>query len=93
MTRISTFALVCILIAGITLPALGAQSASGDDIEIIAGKDRTIYEYRHNGVLMMIKVVPKKGRPYYLAPVDGSPHYSDLGDKKNLYPRWVLIEW
>ena len=42
---------------------------------------------------MMIKVVPKKGRPYYLAPVDGSPHYSDLGDKKNLYPRWVLIEW
>ncbi len=64
-----------------------------DDIEIIEGKDRTIYEYRSNGVLLLIKVVPKKGRPYYLAPADGSPHYEGLETHKNLYPQWVIVEW
>ena len=90
MTRIS---ISVAAILAFSLPAQAATSDEGDDVEIIVGEDRTIFEYRQNGVLMMIKVVPKRGRPYYLAPADGSPHYDDLSNKKNLYPRWTLIEW
>ena len=64
-----------------------------DDIEIVEGKDKTVYEYRQNGVLMMIKVVPKIGKPYYMVPADGAPHFETLDHKKKLYPQWVLIEW
>ncbi len=64
-----------------------------DDIQIIEGEDRTIYEYRNNGVLLMIKIVPKKGRAYYMVPADGSAHYQSLDHKKKLYPQWVIIEW
>lgn len=66
---------------------------SGSDIEIVLGEQKTIYEYRTNGVLIAIKVVPKKGIPYYMVPADGSPHYESLDHAKALYPRWVLFEW
>lgn len=81
----------------LTLAAQGLASVPedlrNDDIEIVEGKDRTIYEYRTNGVLMIIKVVPKVGRPYYMVPADGSPHYRSLDHSKKLYPQWVIIEW
>ena len=66
---------------------------SGSDIEIVIGERKTIYEYRTNGVLIAIKVVPKIGPPYYMVPADGSPHYESLDHAKALYPRWVLFEW
>ena len=64
-----------------------------EDIEIVEGEERTIYEYRNNGILMMIKIVPKVGRPYYMVPADGSAHYQSLDHKKKLYPQWVILEW
>jgi hypothetical protein len=64
-----------------------------DDIQIIEGRERIIYEYRVNGVLMAIKVVPRKGKPYYMVPADGKPHYESINHKKNLYPKWVILEW
>ena len=65
-----------------------------DDIEIVEGEDKTVYEYRQNGVLMMIKVVPEKGKglPYYMVPPGGA-HYEDLDHQKSLYPQWRIIEW
>ncbi len=81
------------------LPATNsiAQSSTDDfnddDIEIVEGEQRTIYEYRNNGILMMIKIVPKVGRPYYMVPADGSAHYQSLDHKKKLYPQWVILEW
>lgn len=66
---------------------------SADDIQIVAGKDRTVFEYRNNGYLLMIKIVPKHGRPYYMIPADGSPHYKSLDYSKNLYPSWIIVEW
>ena len=64
-----------------------------DQIEIVAGENRTIYEYRQNGILTMIKVVPKKGRAYYMVPGDGAPLYESLDHERQLYPQWVIIEW
>ena len=75
-------------------PVLASEEDEyGDPIEIIEGEDRTIYEYRQNGILTMIKIVPKKGRPYYMVPADGAPHYESLDHKRRLYPQWVIIEW
>ncbi|HKI75451.1 MAG TPA: DUF2782 domain-containing protein [Pseudomonadales bacterium] len=68
------------------------QNASGD-IQIVEGKDRTIFEYRNNGYLMMIKIVPKHGRPYYMVPADGAPLYKSLDYGKKLYPSWIIIQW
>ena len=64
-----------------------------DDIQIVEGEDKIVYEYRQNGVLMMIKVVPDKGKPYYMVPADGSAHFESLDLKKSLFPQWVIIEW
>ena len=64
-----------------------------DQIQIIEGEDRIIYEYRQNGVLMMIKVVPKRGRPYYMVPAESGSHYEGLDHKRKLYPQWVILEW
>lgn len=69
------------------------DESGADDIEIVVGEDRTIFEYRQNGLLMMIKVVPENGTPYYMVPADGSPHYENLDYSKKLYPRWVILEW
>ena len=64
-----------------------------DKVEIVAGEQRTVYEYRQNGVLMAIKVVPKNGRPYYMVPAEGSGLPGNLETARHLYPQWVIIEW
>lgn len=87
-------ALLHTLLAGAAEVYLEAPDESAaDDIEIVAGEDRTIFEYRTNGILMMIKVVPKNGKPYYMVPADGAPHFESLDHSKKLYPQWVILEW
>lgn len=63
------------------------------EVEIIAGEDKTVFEYRVNGRLLMIKIVPKFGATYYMVPADGQPHYESLDHKKKLYPQWVIVEF
>lgn len=63
------------------------------EVEIIAGENKTVFEYRVNGRLLMIKIVPKFGATYYMVPADGQPHYESLDHKKKLYPQWVLVEF
>jgi hypothetical protein len=87
----SLISIILLLLAHSVLA--GPAPNPSEDIQIIQGEDRTIYEYRSNGRLLMIKVVPKKGRPYYMVPADGSPHYQSLETHKKLYPKWVIIEW
>jgi len=54
--------------------------------------DKTFYEYRINGVLKEIKVVPEVGPSYYLVPADGSAWIRE--DRSQvLVPKWVLFEW
>lgn len=89
--------LAVVLLASISmLPVWAAQAPGGssqDDIRIVEGEDRTVYEYRQNGILTMIKVVPDNGRAYYMVPADGAAHYEDLDHKRKLYPQWVIKEW
>ena len=74
-------------------PSLSIDEARGPDVTLIAGEERTVYEYRQNGRLTMIKVVPSVGRAYYLAPRDPTSGFGDLEQADTLVPRWVLIEF
>lgn len=70
-----------------------AGTQRGPDVTLIAGEERTVYEYRQHGRLHMIKVVPKFGRPYYLAPRDPTQGFGDLEQADSLIAQWVLREF
>ena len=78
---------------GLALAQPTPEDFDEDDIEIVEGEDQIVYEYRHNGILMMIKIVPTVGKTYYMVPADGSAHFESLDHKKKLYPQWVIFEW
>ena len=65
----------------------------GPDVTLIAGEERTVYEYRQSGQLRMIKVVPKFGPPYYLTPRDPTRGFGDLEQADSLIAEWVLREF
>ncbi|MFP8968033.1 DUF2782 domain-containing protein [Pokkaliibacter sp. CJK22405] len=74
----------------------GVSYAADDDLGepqiIITHKtDKTFYEYRVNGEVVEIKVVPKNGKPYYLVPVDGGMRESDRSQLR--IPKWVIFQW
>ncbi|MCP5208246.1 MAG: DUF2782 domain-containing protein [Hahellaceae bacterium] len=61
-------------------------------ITIRQGKEKTFYEYRVNGILKEIKVVPKIGPEYYLVPGDGDGWIRE--DRSQvLVPSWVIFRW
>ena len=67
-----------------------SRSQRGPDVVLRETPERTVYEYRQNGQLTMIKVVPKKGRPYFLVPVDPTENFGELDRAKRLKPQWVI---
>jgi hypothetical protein len=95
-----------LLLAGFSSLVFGAGLAQAESVyipskeeleegqvEIVAGEDKTVFEYRVNGRLLMIKVVPEVGATYYMVPADGEPHYDSLDHKKKLYPNFVIVEF
>ena len=74
-------------------PAGPPPEFRGPDVTLIAGEERTVHEYRHNGQLRMIKVVPKRGKPYYLVPRDHTRGWGDLEQADALQAEWVLWEF
>ena len=69
------------------------EDLRGPDVVIIAGEERTIYEYRQNGLLRMVKIVPNWGKPYYLLPRDPTTGFGDLERADALLPTWVIVEF
>ena len=63
------------------------------DITIRHGGDRTLYEYRANGVLYAIRVEPKNAPAYYLIDPDGTGNYIRSDKTRILIPSWVILEW
>lgn len=75
------------------LPALAAEPA-GETVTIRNDGDNTYYEFRRNGKISEIKVVPKVGKPYYLIPTHGED--GDFMRKDNpemRVPSWVIFRW
>ncbi len=60
-------------------------------------EDRRIEEYRLNGRVYMVKVIPKKGIPYYYIDTDGDGQLELDMDQQALNPvqpvQWKLKEW
>ncbi len=75
------------------LLASTALAQRGPDVVIIAGEDNMIYEFRQNGELRMIRVVPNFGKPYYLVPKDPTQGDGNLQRVDALVPSWVLWEF
>lgn len=81
-------------------PPLPADSAAPEDnylepeITISVKKDDTVqYEYRINGKLYMIKVVPAKGKPYYLIDPEGTGEWRRSFTSTVVPPQWLLKEF
>ncbi|WP_407070009.1 DUF2782 domain-containing protein [Marinobacter sp.] len=67
-------------------------SAGGPQIVIRPGENEVFYEYRVNGQLMEIKVVPEVGPEYYLVPADGGGWIRE-SETDMLVPSWVIFRW
>lgn len=75
-------------------PVTAQETAQrGPDVTLIEGEDRTVYEYRQNGHLRMVKIVPEFGPPYYLVPVDPSEGFGDIDQAELLVPQWRIVEF
>lgn len=82
------------------IPDLPAQQQSGEnmepDITIKKDGEDTIQEYRIDGKLYKIKVIPAVGPPYYLLDTDGDGNMdvrrSDL-DHGIQTQQWLLFSW
>lgn len=87
---------LCALLAS-PLPLLAAESSVPDkdaQVTIRPGdKGEVLHEYRVNGQVVEIKVVPKVGPPYYLVPAEGGDGYIRLDRSQLLIPKWVLFRW
>jgi hypothetical protein len=60
------------------------------EITITSERDEIHEEYRYNGVLYRVKVIPAVGPPYYLEYDDrGRARRSDL-EPDVIVPRWVI---
>lgn len=66
------------------------KKVKGPDVVLIESEQKSIHEIRHNGRLIMIKVVPKSGKPYYLVPENPTKNFGDLERAERLVPKWIL---
>ena len=72
-----------------------AQELEPEVTIIKRGKD-VIQEYRLNGQLYMIKIVPEIGLPYYLVDRDGDGELESRYNKLEpdiLVPSWMIYRW
>lgn len=83
-------------------PPRGVQSGEAmplgePQITIIRRRDAIIHEYRLNGHLYGVKIIPDRGVPYYLIDTDGDGNmegqFMDSNDAKIMVPMWVLHRW
>ena len=59
-------------------------------------EDRTVEEYRYNGVIYMVKITPQYGPPYYFIDTDGDGSL-ETAPNKGLEPvqpvNWKIKTW
>jgi hypothetical protein len=81
----------------------GAPAGTGADenldmpqVTIRRTEGGLIQEYRINDKLYMVRIVPRKGIPYFLVDSDGDgdleTRYNDLDDGLAV-PAWVILSW
>ena len=76
-------------------PPLKSGEAIEPDVTIRQEAERTIYEYRRNGQLVMVRVQPRIGPPYFFFDKDGDGDLDRFdGDPRKLsVNQWILFSW
>ena len=65
------------------------------EVTIVERERDTVHEYRINGRLYMVKVVPQVGPPYYFLDQDGDGNMETRATDFAVVrvPQWVLSTW
>ncbi len=93
MKKIRLTALLVFLMA-VPFTSLTLANSPEPEITIRQEADRTIEEYRVNGQLYAIKVIPKVGEPYYLVDSEGDGQLDKRQERgRLLIPSWILFKW
>lgn len=76
-------------------PPIEADDMIEPEITIRDGKEETVYEYRRNGKLIMVRVQPSSGPAYYFFDADGDGVLEQHDDdpRKNPTVQWMLLQW
>ncbi len=77
-------------------PKVSPQDLTSEDkVTIVKKGTETVEEYRRNGKLYKMRVVPASGPAYFLVDPKGDGNFSrvDGPAPKIAVPTWVLIEW
>nr|VFK37010.1 MAG: Protein of unknown function (DUF2782) [Candidatus Kentron sp. SD]VFK42084.1 MAG: Protein of unknown function (DUF2782) [Candidatus Kentron sp. SD] len=75
------------------LPSVKSGETLEPDITIIQGERKIVHEYRINGRLYAIKIIPKHGPAYYMIDVDGDGNLETREQFVQHVPQWVLLSW
>ena len=74
----------------------GVDDELEPEVKIIKRKDAEVTEYRMNGQLYMVRIVPVVGPPYYLIDSTGDGELnvrrSEL-DPGLVVPNWMIFRW
>lgn len=77
-------------------PRVESGEALEPEVTIIQGQREVVEEYRLNGRLYMVRVVPRNAPPYYLMDMDGDGSLETTRPGLApgfLAPHWVLFRW
>lgn len=86
--------LIIVVLFGSVFGAIASVSANPNEpsIHIRHSEDKTFYEYKVNGELVEIKVVPKVGATYYLIPAEDDS-MKRMKQSNLTVPKWVIFSW
>lgn len=82
------------LLTLVPLSGFAQESVDGEpDVTIRQEGKRTVEEYRVNGFLYAVKVIPKNGKPYFLVRADGDSNFIRADKPDMLIPAWEIFSW
>lgn len=83
------------LVLTIGSAALAQEELTGEPEVVIRQEgNRTVEEYRVNGFLYAIKVIPNSGPPYFLVAVDDEGNFMRSDQPEGMrIPSWKIFEW
>lgn len=76
-------------------PPLQSGEPLEPEVKIRRTPRATIYEYRRNGSLFMVRVLPSSGAPYYFVDTDGDGalDYQPGEPVQDTTNQWILLQW
>ncbi|MGK9067031.1 DUF2782 domain-containing protein [Stutzerimonas chloritidismutans] len=93
MRSIKAWLLASLLVV-VPLSGFAQESVEGEpDVTIRQEGERTVEEYRVNGFLYAVKVIPKTGKPYFLVRADGDSNFIRSDRPDMLIPAWEIFSW